>query len=155
MEMVYGLDKFIPFHHHPHRHSPSLLTGIRISHFIAKNCQKASYINFLIFAYLPSLPVFIFRVNGKITKILFFYSLPLLPFYPVYNKKSMTKYKLLPNIVFLFRFIIFSNFNSNNHYPCLPDFPIYPFLRMVKPNLILEICYFLINSHQLITQALL
>jgi len=44
MEMVYGLDNFIPFHH-PHRHSPHLLTGINIPNFIAKTCRKASCMN--------------------------------------------------------------------------------------------------------------
>ena len=71
MEVVYWLDNIIPFHH-PQCHFPHLQTGITIPNFHSKELPQSKLYKLLIFAHLPSLPVLIFYVNGKMRKILFF-----------------------------------------------------------------------------------
>jgi len=71
MEAVYWMDNIIPFHH-PQCHFPHLQTGITIPNFQSKDLLQSKLYKLFIFAHLPSLPVLIFHVNGKIRKILFF-----------------------------------------------------------------------------------
>jgi hypothetical protein len=65
------LDNIIPFHH-PQCHSPHLQTDITIPNFQSKDLPQSKLCKLPNFAYLPSLPVLISYVNGKIRKFLFF-----------------------------------------------------------------------------------
>jgi len=79
LEVVYGMDNLIPFHHHPNRSSSSLVkhalkNSVPYKQIIHWQYSKLILIHLPILPILPILPLFFSFVNREnIRKIKFFF----------------------------------------------------------------------------------